>query len=78
MIHGLQTYSKNGQVNQQASADRPVSSLFYFILFYLFNFFYNFSYKTRISKAQTQNKRIKNRCLYFVIMVGGSLIVEKG
>ena len=23
----LQTYSKNGQVNQQASADRPVSSL---------------------------------------------------
>ena len=23
----LQTYSKNGQVNQQASVDRPVSSL---------------------------------------------------
>ena len=23
----LQSYSKNGQVNQQASADRPVSSL---------------------------------------------------
>ena len=23
----LKTYSKNGQVNQQASADRPVSSL---------------------------------------------------
>ena len=23
----LQTYSKNGQVNEQASADRPVSSL---------------------------------------------------
>ena len=29
--------SKNGQVNQQASADRPVSSLF-FIFIYLFFF----------------------------------------
>ena len=28
----LQTYSKNGQVNQQASADRPVSSLNMFLL----------------------------------------------
>ena len=26
-MFSLQTYSKNGQVNQQASADRPVSSL---------------------------------------------------
>ena len=29
------TYSKNGQVNQQASADRPVSSLFFFFFFYI-------------------------------------------
>ena len=27
----LQTYSKNGQVNQQANADRPVSSLLGFV-----------------------------------------------
>ena len=36
MIHGLQTYSKNGQVKQKASADRPVSSLFYFIYLIFF------------------------------------------